>query len=88
MKNAKKVFAMLIVLALAISMAIPVSAATGELVINNAIVGQTYNIKLTFRNYIGMGDEDTTVRVAAKTVKSSMTNAQLATALKEAKERL
>lgn len=50
------------------------------------IVGQTYDIKLTFRNYIGMGDEDTTVRVAAKTVKSSMTNAQLATALKNALE--
>lgn len=50
------------------------------------IVGQTYDIKLTFRNYIGMGDEDTTVRVAAKTVKSSMTNAQLATALKDALE--
>ena len=50
------------------------------------IVGKTYDIKLTFRNYIGMGDEDTTVRVAAKTVKSSMTNAQLATALKNALE--
>jgi hypothetical protein len=50
------------------------------------IVGQTYDIKLTFRNYIGMGDEDTTVRVAAKTVKSSMTNAQLAAALKDALE--
>lgn len=50
------------------------------------IVGQTYDIKLTFHNYIGMGDEDTTVRVAAKTVKSSMTNAQLATALKNALE--
>jgi hypothetical protein len=50
------------------------------------IVGQTYDIKLTFRNYIGMGDENTTVRVAAKTVKSSMTNAQLAAALKDALE--
>ena len=34
MKNAKKVFAMLIVLALAISMAIPVSAVTGTITIN------------------------------------------------------
>lgn len=44
MKNAKKVFAMLIVLALAISMAIPVSAATGELVIKGTIKDQTYNV--------------------------------------------
>lgn len=43
MKNAKKVFAMLIVLALAISMAIPVSAATGKITITNAYVGQTYS---------------------------------------------
>lgn len=43
MKNAKKVFAMLIVLALAISMAIPVSAAeTGKITITNPIEGQTY----------------------------------------------
>ena len=50
------------------------------------VVGQTYDIKLTFRNYIGMGDEDITVRVGATTVKASMTNAQLATALKNALE--
>ena len=50
------------------------------------VVGQTYDIKLTFRNYIGMGDEDITVRVGTATVKASMTNAQLATALKNALE--
>lgn len=50
------------------------------------VVGQTYDIKLTFRNYIGMGDEDITVRVGTATVKSTMTNAQLATALKNALE--
>ena len=52
----------------------------------NAVVGQTYDIKLTFRNYIGMGDEDITVRVGAYTVKSTTTTAQLATALKNALE--
>lgn len=52
----------------------------------NAVVGQTYDIKLTFRNYIGMGDEDITVRVGAYTVKSTTTMAQLATALKNALE--
>lgn len=50
------------------------------------VVGQTYDIKLTFRNYIGMGNEDITVRVGTATVKASMTNAQLATALKNALE--
>ena len=50
------------------------------------VVGQTYDIKLTFRNYIGMGDEDITIRVGTATVKASMTNAQLATALKNALE--
>ena len=50
------------------------------------VLGQTYSIKLNFRNYIGMGDEDNTVRVGTATVKASMTNAQLATALKEAKK--
>lgn len=44
MKNAKKVFAMLIVLALAISMAIPVSAATGSITISDAKNGNTYSI--------------------------------------------
>ena len=44
MKNAKKVFAMLIVLALAISMAIPVSAATGSITISDAKDGNTYSI--------------------------------------------
>ena len=48
MKNAKKVFAMLIVLALAISMAIPVSAEevsppTGIITIEGAVAGQTYS---------------------------------------------
>ena len=47
MKNAKKVFAMLIVLALAISMAIPVSAEevvpTGTITISGAVNGQTYS---------------------------------------------
>ena len=45
------------------------------------VVGQTYTIKLTFRHYIGMGEEDTTVRVGGFTVKSSITAAQLATGL-------
>ena len=54
MKNAKKVFAMLIVLALAISMAIPVSAAgTGSIKIKDAYVGQTYSAyKMADLNYV------------------------------------
>lgn len=45
-------------------------------------LGQTYSIKLTFRNYIGMGDEDTTVRVGTYTVKKATdTNAQVAAGL-------
>ena len=46
MKNAKKVFAMLIVLALAISMAIPVSAevGTGTITITDAKVGEEYKV--------------------------------------------
>ena len=34
-------------------------------------LGQTYDLKVIFRNYIGMGDEDTTVRIGAYTVKSA-----------------
>jgi hypothetical protein len=48
------------------------------------VVGQTYSIRVTFRNYIGMGDEDITVRVGTFTVKkASTTAAQLATGLKD-----
>ena len=48
------------------------------------VVGQTYSVSLTFRNYIGMGDEDITVRVGTFTVKkASTTAAQLATGLKD-----
>ena len=45
MKNAKKIFAVLVVLALAISMAIPVSAdePTGKITIEDAVAGQTYS---------------------------------------------
>ena len=51
------------------------------------VLGQTYSIKLNFRNYIGMGDEDNTVRVGTFTVKSaSTTAAQLAAGLKAALE--
>ena len=51
------------------------------------VVGQTYSLKLTFRNYIGMGDEDTTVKVGTFTVKnSSITAAQVAAGLKASLE--
>lgn len=39
------------------------------------VVGQTYTLKVTFRNYIGMGDEDTTVRIGGFTVKNSSVTA-------------
>ena len=51
------------------------------------VVGQTYSLKLTFRNYIGMGDEDITVKVGTFTVKnSSITAAQVAAGLKASLE--
>ena len=51
------------------------------------VVGQTYSLKLTFRNYIGMGDEDTTVKVGTFTVKnSSITAPQVAAGLKASLE--
>lgn len=51
------------------------------------VVGQTYAITLTFRNYIGMGDEDVTVRVGTYTVKNaSVTAADVATGLKASLE--
>lgn len=59
MKNAKKVFAMLIVLALAISMAIPVSAAngTGKITIDNAIKNQSYTLyNIADLNYVSNDD--------------------------------
>lgn len=57
MKNAKKVFAMLIVLALAISMAIPVSAAGYTITITNTTPGQTYNVyKLATLKYDAEND--------------------------------
>lgn len=60
MKNAKKVFAMLIVLALAISMAIPVSAAvgTGKISIEGAISGKTYTAyKIADLDYVADGNK-------------------------------
>lgn len=60
MKNAKKVFAMLIVLALAISMAIPVSAevgTNGKITINGAINDQTYSAyKMASLDYVDNDD--------------------------------
>ena len=59
MKNAKKVFAMLIVLALAISMAIPVSAANckGKIKIDNAIKNQSYTLyNIADLNYVSNND--------------------------------
>ena len=58
MKNAKKVFAMLIVLALAISMAIPVSADnTYTITITDTAEGQTYNVyKLATLKYDAEND--------------------------------
>lgn len=48
------------------------------------VVGQTYSIRVILRNYIGMGDEDITVRVGTFTVKTaSTTAAQLAAGLKD-----
>ena len=45
MKNAKKIFAVLVVLALALSMVVPVAAAeTAKIKIENATAGQTYTI--------------------------------------------
>ena len=59
MKNAKKVFAMLIVLALAISMAIPVSAAEGSIKISDAKKGNTYSIyKIADLAFSGTTDKD------------------------------
>lgn len=60
MKNAKKVFAMLIVLALAISMAIPVSAevGTGKISIEGAISGKTYTAyKIADLDYVAAGNK-------------------------------
>lgn len=44
------------------------------------VVGQTYSLKLTFRNYIGMGDEDTTVKVGVYTVKKASDTAAIVAA--------
>ena len=46
MKNAKKIFAVLVVLALALSMVVPAAAAekTAKINISNATAGQTYTI--------------------------------------------
>ena len=46
MKNAKKLFAVLVVLALALSMVVPAAAAekTAKINISNATAGQTYTI--------------------------------------------
>lgn len=71
MKNAKKVFAMLIVLALAISMAIPVSAGTGSIKISNAKKGNTYSI-YKIADLAFSGDSDATGKYAYSVASDSL----------------
>lgn len=49
--------------------------------VTEAVAGQTYDIKLIFRNYIGLGDEDMTVRLGTYTARSKDTVATIAAGL-------
>lgn len=49
--------------------------------INEAVVGQTYTIKVLLRNYIGMSEDDTTVRIGAFTAKTGATTSTIAAGL-------
>lgn len=55
--------------------------ASKTVTVTEAVVGQTYVLKVNFRHYIGFGEEDQTVRLGSYTAKSGATVEKIAEGL-------